>query len=307
MDLSIIIVNHNTCELLINCITSVNGNSKTIDFEIIVVDNNSKDDSVSRMRELFPKVMIIENNQNVGFATANNQAIRDSKGEVVLLLNPDTIVVEGAIEKSYEFLCNHPDAGVVGCKLLNTDYSIQPSCRSFPSIWNHFSESFFLYKLFPKSRIFGRSYMTFFSYDRIMKVDVVIGAFMMIKREVFDDIGLLDESFFMYSEETDFCLRARQQEWEIYYYPDAQIIHIWGGMSDELPVNLFVELHKSLMKYCYKHHPSYYAHIEKIIIIIGVVLRYIHSQIIYVFNKEKSINGRKKKYLKTLQWYMKGR
>ncbi|MBC8487935.1 MAG: glycosyltransferase family 2 protein, partial [Bacteroidetes bacterium] len=126
MDLSIIIVNHNTCELLINCITSVNGNSKTIDFEIIVVDNNSKDDSVSRMRELFPKVMIIENNQNVGFATANNQAIRDSKGEVVLLLNPDTIVVEGAIEKSYEFLCNHPDAGVVGCKLLNTDYSIQP-------------------------------------------------------------------------------------------------------------------------------------------------------------------------------------
>ena len=225
---------------------------------------------------------------------------------MILLLNPDTTVLNRAIETSYKFLSKISDAGVVGCKLLNKDGSLQLSCRSFPSILNHISETFFLYKLFPKSRIFGKYYMTFFDYKRTRKVDVVMGAFMMIKRGVFDNIGLLDERFFMYSEETDFCYRVQNNGWGIYYYPDAQIIHNWGGMSDSLPVNLFIELHKSLMKFCYKHHSRFYAHIEKIVMIIGILFRCIHAQIIYIYKKEKSVGDRKDKYIKTLQWYIKG-
>lgn len=304
MQVSILIVNYNTSELLINCIKSIYKQTSFIEFEIIVVDNHSSDDSVSKVRKDFPNVKVIENNQNIGFAKANNQAINESTGEVILLLNSDTIVLDGAIEKSFRFFKDHPDAGVVGCKLMNPDRSLQPSCRSFPSLLNYLSESFFLYKLFPKSQIFGRPFMTFLDYKNIVKVDVVTGAFMMIKRDVLDHVGLLDDGFFMYSEETDFCYRVRKNGWQIYYYPGAQIIHIRGGTSEQLAAQMFLELHKSQIRFCFKHHPGWYAHIEKVMIFTGVLLRYLHSQILCLWTKEERHIDRKKKYLKTVLWYV---
>lgn len=304
--ISIIIVNYNTSDLLINCINSIYENAGSINFETIVIDNNSTDDSVARVRKLLPQIKIIVNDQNVGFAKANNQAIKKSVGEVILLLNSDTVILDKAIDKSYQFLRDYPDAGIVSCKLLNPDRSLQPSCRSFPSVLNYFSESFFLYKLLPHSRIFGKPYMTFFKYDEIKKVDVVMGAFMMIRRNVFNDIGFLDEDFFMYSEETDFCLRAHRQGWGIYFYPDAEIIHLGGGSSAQLPTKMFLELHKSQMRFCYKHHPMWYARAEKIVILFGVLLRYAHAQIKYMFSKEENHIQRKNKYLTVMEWYIKG-
>lgn len=304
MQISILIVNYNTSELLINCIKSIYERTNSVEFEIIVVDNHSSDDSVYKVRKVFPKVRIIENNQNIGFAKANNQAINESTGEVILLLNSDTIVLDGAIEKSFRFLRDHPDAGVVGCKLMNPDRSLQPSCRSYPSILNYLSESFFLYKLFPKSQIFGRPFMTFLDCSSIVNVDVVSGAFMMIKRDVLDHVGLLDDGFFMYSEEIDFCYRVRKNGWQIYYYPGAQIIHIRGGTSGQFSNQMFLELHKSQIKFCYKHHPNWYAHTERILIFFGVLLRYIHAQMLYLFIREERQIERKKKYSTVMKWYL---
>lgn len=303
VQVSILIVNYNTSELLINCIRSIHDQTHSVDYEIIVVDNNSSDGSVRKLRLAFPEVKIIENRRNVGFAKANNQAIVESTGEVILLLNSDTVVLERAIDQSYRFLKNHSDAGVVGCRLLNPDGSLQPSCRSYPSIMNFLSESLFLYRFFPQSKIFGKPYMTFLDYDTIAKVDVVSGAFVMINREVLDRVGLLDDRFFMYSEETDFCYRVKQNGWQIYYYPFAQTIHIGGGTSEQLAVEMFLELHKSHTIFCFKHHPRWYAHVERILIFLGVLLRAIHAQIITVFCTGERQAERKKKYSEAVRWY----
>lgn len=225
LDLSICIVNWNVKELLKACLQSIFKNTKDISFEVIVVDNNSSDDSIQMIKADFPQVTLIENNANAGFTRANNQAIRISQGRYIMLLNPDTEVIDNALNKMVRSMESRRDCGALGCKLLNTDGSLQRSCRTFPSLEVMFYSAFFLDSLFPKSRIFGKYFMTWWDFSDFREVDQPMGSALMIKKEVLDKVGLFDENIFIWFDEVDLCYRIKKAGWKIYFTPEVQIKH----------------------------------------------------------------------------------
>jgi len=229
--LSVIIVNYNQWSLLQACLRSVFEQTRGLDFEVIVIDNASTDETRAVLPKEFPQVCLLANGRNAGFAAANNQGIRRARGESVLLLNPDTVVLDGALQKTLEFMDEHPEAGIAACKLLFPDRSLQRSLYSFPGLWNMICETMFLQKLFPRSRLFGSYTLTYFDYNSARQVDAACGAFLMIRREVFEGIGLLDEQFYMYSEEIDFCYRAKRAGYQVWFAPEGVVLHFWGGAT----------------------------------------------------------------------------
>ena len=254
MDVSIIIVNWNTKNILRDCLRSVYEQAGDVDYEVIVVDNASADDSVEMIKSDFEKVVLLENARNKGFATANNQGMVVAKGRYVLLLNSDTVVLDGAIAKTVGFADAHLRAGVTGCRVLNADRTLQPTCFMFPSILNMFLSSTYLYKLFPKSRFFGRERMTWWDRSDVRQVEVVTGCFMLVRREAIDQVGVMDEWFFMYAEETDWCYRFRKSGWEVMFTPAGQIIHLGGQSTAKRPVAMIVQLRLSILKFIRKHN-----------------------------------------------------
>lgn len=272
MDISIISVNYNTCQLLQTCLASVYKETKDILFETIVVDNASTDGSREMLAKEFPQVRTILNDSNKGFAAANNQGIKSASGRYILLLNSDTKIIDGSLQKTVAFMDSNMNASIVGCTLLNADGSLQPSCMGFPSVWNLFSESFFLYIIFRKTKLFGSYYMTFFDYDVTRKVDVVKGAFMMIRKEVFLKTGLLDESYFMYTEETDFCYRARQHGFDTFFFPSAQVVH-YGGGSVESALSFLRQVHRTQFLFIKKHFTGFQKYAGILIKQLGMAIR----------------------------------
>lgn len=254
MDVSIIIVNWNTRDILRDCLESVYEQTKDISYEVIVIDNASSDDSVQMIKSKFPQVILIENAENRGFASANNQGIQIAKGRYCLLLNSDTIVLDGAIQKTLAFADQHPEAAVVGCKVLNSDRSLQPTCFMFPSLLNLFLSATYLYKIFHHSRFFGREQMTWWDRNDVSEVDVVTGCFMLVRNKAIEQVGLMDESFFMYAEETDWCYRYIQSGWKNIFYPDAAIIHLGGQSSKIVKVKMLNQLRKSVLQFMKKHY-----------------------------------------------------
>ncbi len=226
MDLSIIIVSWNVRALLEKCLFSVFKNQS--DFEVLVVDNASTDASAEMVKEKFPQVKLIANQENRGFAAANNQAIKQASGDFILLLNPDTEILDNALEKMVEFMKAHPDAGIAGCQILNPDKTIQPSVRRLPDL---FSSLLILFKL-SHLKIFRPKYLALdFDYHKTQSVEQVMGAFFLIRKEVIKKIGLLDEKYYLWFEEVDFCRRLlKKTDYKIYYTPETQIIH-YGGQS----------------------------------------------------------------------------
>jgi GT2 family glycosyltransferase len=206
-EVSVVVVNWNTQDILRDCLKSIYEQAGEIDLEVIVIDNASTDGSVEMVKKDFPQVTLIENSQNRGFAAANNQGIDISKGRYVLLLNSDTVVLDNAIAKTVAFADSHPKAAIVGCRVLNPDQTLQPTCFMFPSILNMLLSSTYLYKIFPKSKFFGREQMTWWDRSDVREVDVVTGCFMLIRRKAIQQVGTMDEQFFMYGEETDWCYR----------------------------------------------------------------------------------------------------
>jgi len=253
MDVSVIIVNWNTRGLLRDCLESVYEQTGDVDVEVIVVDNASTDGSVEMVRSDFESVKLIENAENRGFATANNQGIAVAKGRYVLLLNSDTVVLDSAVAKAVRFADAHPRAAVTGCRVLNPDRTLQPTCFMFPSILNMLLSSTYLYKLFPSSRFFGRERMTWWDRNDVRQVDVVTGCFMLVRREAIDGVGMLDEQFFMYAEETDWCYRFKKNDWEVVFTPVAQIIHLGGQSTAKKPVAMIVQLRLSILGFIRKH------------------------------------------------------
>jgi GT2 family glycosyltransferase len=253
LDVSIIIVNWNTQAILKDCLKSVYGQTKDISFEVVVVDNASFDGSIQMVKSEFPQITLIENNDNRGFAKANNQGMQIAKGRYVLLLNSDTIILDGAIQRTLTFADQHPEAAVVGCKVLNPDKSLQPTCFMVPSLLNLFLSSTYLYKLFPRSRFFGREQMTWWDRDDVREVEVVTGCFMLVRKEAMEQVGMMDESYFMYAEETDWCYRFRKAGWKLLFTPDAQIIHLGGQSSKIVKVKMSIELRKSILYFIRKN------------------------------------------------------
>jgi len=254
MKLSVIIVNYNVRYFLEQALLSVQRASDGIELEVFVVDNNSRDDSVAMVREKFPEVQLIENQDNPGFAKANNQAIRIAKGEYILLLNPDTVVEEDTFQKCISFMDTHPDAGGLGVRMIDGSGKFLPeSKRGFPSPWVSFCKTFGLSKIFPKSPVFNRYHLGYLPQFETHEVDVLAGAFMMLRKSVLDEIGLLDESFFMYGEDIDLSYRIVLAGYKNYYLPETSIIHYKGESTRKGSLNYVRVFYKAMIIFAKKH------------------------------------------------------
>lgn len=254
MKLSVIIVNYNVKYFLEQCLYSVQRAIKDIAAEVLVVDNHSVDGSCAMVREKFPWVHLIANQENVGFSRANNQAIRIARGEYVLLLNPDTVVQEDTFVKCIEFMDAHPEGGALGVKMIDGKGHFLPeSKRALPTPWVAFYKIFGLSRLFPKSRTFGRYHLTYLNPDQIHEVEILSGAFMFIRRKVLDEIGLLDETFFMYGEDIDLSYRIIQAGYKNYYFPHTSIIHYKGESTKKGSLNYVLVFYQAMIIFAQKH------------------------------------------------------
>lgn len=275
-ELSIVIVNWNTKELIRDCLDSIYKNTKNLNYEIIVVDNNSTDESISMLKESFcsySNFTLIENKDNKGFASANNQAIKISKGESILLLNPDTKINGDVLKRSYECLNEEEKLGIVGCKVLNPDGTIQLACRRMiPTPKDAFYKLFGLSRLFRKSSNLTRYNMTYVSEDDFLDVDSVSGCFLMIKKDVIDKIGYLDDKFFMYGEEMDWCLRAKKAGYIVRYCPVGTIIHYKGESSKQLGIKATFEFYRAMFVFYNKNNSKESNFILNIIVYMGIFL-----------------------------------
>ncbi len=286
MTLGIIIVSYNVREFLEQALISLQKAAKHISYEIIVVDNASSDGTVQYIKNRFPSVKIIANDRNAGFARANNQAIQQSQGDFICLINPDTIVQEDTFSVLLEFFENHPRAGCVGCKILNPDGSLQLACRrSYPTPWVAFTKIIGLAKLFPQSRLFGRYNLTFLDENKVSEVEAISGSFMMVRRKVLQRIGGLDESFFMYGEDLDWCYRIREQGFGIYYVPYTQIIHFKGESSKKSPFQQRRLFYEAMRLFVQKHFKKGTAVLPSWILIIAIYASAAFSFISTAFQK----------------------
>jgi GT2 family glycosyltransferase len=257
IDLSILIVNYNVKEFLLNLLGSIQIAAKNISIEIIVVDNASDDGSVEILRQRFPDITLIANNKNVGFGAANNQAMRIAKGKYFLLINPDTIVREDTFIKMIEFFEKVPEAGIAGCKVLNPDGSLQLSCRrSFPGPWTSFTKVTGLSTLFPKSRILARYNLTYLDENQTYEVDAVSGAFLMMRKEVYKNIGGFDEQFFMYGEDLDLCYRVQKSNYKVFYLHTTEIIHYKGESTKRSSIDETKVFYDAMHLFVRKHFSS---------------------------------------------------
>ena len=254
MTLSIIIVNYNVKYFIEQALLSVQRACVGIDTEIIVVDNNSVDGSVEMLRTRFPSIHLIENADNPGFAKANNQALDIATGKYVLLLNPDTVVEENTFHKCVEFLDNHPDAGALGVKMIDGSGAFLPeSKRGFPTPFVAFCKAFGLSRLFPKSKVFNRYHLGYLDKEKTHIVDVLSGAFMMIRTNVLDTIGYLDENFFMYGEDIDLSYRIQESGYANYYFADTKIIHYKGESTKKGSLNYVRTFYQAMIIFARKH------------------------------------------------------
>lgn len=253
MDLSIVIVNWNTIDMLRDCLESCYRNLNGIDAEIIVIDNASSDGSPDMVEKDFPETILIRNVENKGFAAANNQGFETSSGRHVLLLNSDTVVHGDALKETVQYLDDHPDIGVLGCRVLNPDGTMQPNTSQFPSLTNLIILSSGLWRL--KSIPFFDRYRML-NWDRLdaRDVDVVAGCYMAVRRNAMDEVGVLDEDFYFFGEETDWCVRFRQAGWRVHCAPVGEITHLGGGSARKLNFKRDVMLTNATIKLHRKHH-----------------------------------------------------
>jgi len=256
LDVSVIIVNYNVKEFLQNLLYSLQKATKNLETEIIIVDNASDDGSVELIKEKFPYVKLIASPVNLGFGKANNEALKIAAGKYLFILNPDTLVQEDTLDELVAFFEKTPDAGLIGCKILNPDGSLQLACRrSFPGPWTSFCKVSGLSSIFPKSRLFARYNLTYLDENEICEVDAISGSCMLLRKDVYNKTGGFDEQFFMYGEDLDLCYRIQKSGSKVYYVPTTKIIHYKGESTkrsslDEIKVfygamSLFVNKHFS--------------------------------------------------------------
>ena len=254
IQISIVIVSWNVSELLDACLGSIEKFASKISLEVIVVDNNSSDKTVEMVRRDHPTVTVLANSTNRGFAVANNQGIIESHGELVLLLNPDTELRSGVLETMLNFFQTHPKAGVAGCRHRNTDLTLQHSVRRFPTLPALLLIFSKIAKLAPHLPALEHYFALDFDYKKTQLVDQVAGSFFIIRRAVLDQVGLLDENFFIWFEEVDFCRRVSAADWEVWFVTEGEIIH-HGGMSfkQQLTLKKQIQFLRSAAYYFRKH------------------------------------------------------
>lgn len=284
MKLSIVIVNYNVRYYLEQCLLSVEKALSGVCGEVFVVDNHSTDDSLPYLKSKFPWVRYIENQQNLGFSRANNQALREARGEYVLLLNPDTFIGERSLRECIDFMDKNPQAGMCGVGMLKVDGSFAPeSRRGIPTPFVAFCKMTGLGSLFPKSRLFGRYYMQYLNKYSINPIEIVSGAFMFIRKEALDKVGLLDETFFMYGEDIDISYRVLQAGYKNYYLP-TQILHYKGESTKKNSLRYVNAFHKAMIIFFRKHF-AHYSGIYSAFITLTIMMKGVAT---YVVNKTRS-------------------
>lgn len=274
MKLSVVIVNYNVKYFLEQCLYSVRRASEGLETEVFVVDNNSVDNSTEMLKEKFPEMFLIENRDNKGFSRANNQAIQQSKGEYVLLLNPDTVVEDDTFRKTIAFMDSHPEAGGLGVKMVDGKGKFLPeSKRGLPTPSVAFFKIFGLAKLFPTSKIFSKYHMGYLDKDKTAEVEILAGAFMLIRKKTLDKTGLLDETFFMYGEDIDLSYRILLAGYKNYYFPETRIIHYKGESTKKSSVNYVFTFYKAMDIFARKHFSRNNAQLFSILINLAIYLR----------------------------------
>ncbi|MEA3460063.1 MAG: glycosyltransferase family 2 protein [Chloroflexota bacterium] len=268
LDLSVVIVNWNVQELLRRCLRSVLASKhRGVSVEVIVIDNASSDGSVEMVRDKFPQVHLIANSENLGFTGGNNQGIAESQGRYILLLNPDTEVFGDALATMVDYMDAHPQVGALGPMLLNPDGSVQSSRRRFPTLATALLESTIFQWWFPHNWAVCHYYLLDRPDDEVQEVDWVTGACILLKREALDEVGPLDEDLFMYSEELDWCRRAKERGWRVVYLPTARVIHHGGKSSEQVMPFRHIQFQRSKIRYFRKYHGCLWAWILRLFLL----------------------------------------
>lgn len=316
MTLSIIIVNYNSIDVLRNCLSSLTDLDAKINFEVIIIDNASSE-SITELEKFFPKYKFLYNEKNIGFAAANNIGIQQAKGKYILLLNPDTIVNEYSFQPMIQYLADHNDVGIVGCKIFNADGDIERSTHSFPSLLkefvhaNEFLKTLMSYdswiSSFFKKKLKAKSLESYWDHNSTKQVDHVTGACMMIKKEAIDEVGLLDEAFFLYNEEVEWSLRFKSAGYKSFFVPDSSIIHLFGystkqRVQKQTVNNLLVERYRGMFYFFQKHYGSTKLFALRFIVFQGFGLRLLFNYIssFYQPEEKKRISSNQRIYLKEI-------
>lgn len=274
MDLSIVIVNYNTKKLTLECISSIYTSNVTHTFDIFVVDNNSSDGSAEAIAAQFPDVKLIINKENVGFSRANNQAIQQATGRYILLLNSDTIVMNTTLSIMTEFMDANQDIGASGCEVLLPDGQLDKAChRGFPTPQASFYYMLGLSKKHPTSPKYNSYHKSYLNMTEIHEIDCLVGAFMLVRKEAIDEVGMLDETFFMYGEDIDWCYRIKEAGWKISYNPTVSIIHYKGASSRKKPTKIVYEFHRAMYIFHKKHFANKYSFLINSLVYIGITAK----------------------------------
>lgn len=290
MQLSVVIVNYNVKYFLEQVLHSAYKAMQGIEGEVFVVDNNSADGSCEMVKRKFPQAILIENKKNTGFSYANNQAIKQAKGQYVLLLNPDTVVEEDCFSKCISFMESHPDAGALGVKMIDGKGHFLPeSKRGLPTPEIAFYKMFGLATLFPKSKPFGGYHLGYLDNDEVHQVDVLAGAFMFIRKSVLDEIGLLDEDYFMYGEDIDLSYRITKAGYKNYYFPDTTIIHYKGESTKKTSVNYVFVFYRAMIIFARKHYSARHAKLFSLLISFAIYLRAAIALVVRFFQRSKLV------------------
>lgn len=285
-DLSIIVVNWNSRELLERALSCVYATVRAASFEVIVVDNSPGDGCAELLRRRFPAARLQTNAENIGFGRANNQGAAMARGRYLLLLNPDAFVHEGAVDRLVAFMDARPDAGAAGPLLRYADGRLQRSASSFPTVWTELWTTLGLDRAFPRSPVFGRYKLTYWAMDDLREVDALMGACLILRRAAVERVGLFDEQFFMYSEEIDLCYRLRAAGWRIYFVPDAEATHIWGGSAKRVPGKTFLRLFHSRVQFFRKHYGEGATRLYKGVLMLAGLTRALGGPLVFAVRRD---------------------
>lgn len=293
-EISIIIVNYNSAEYLSACLTSIFMGNKEATLEVIVVDNNSTDNSVSFVKKYYPSVILISNDENVGFASANNQAILKATGKYILLLNPDTFLPPNCLEELIIFLEENPNIGLLSPKLIRPDGTLDWACRrNFPTPLDIYIHAFWLDKLFPSSRFLNHYSIANIDSNLSIDVEAVAGAFMLVRKKALKEVGLLDQRFFMYFEDLDWSYRFIQSGWRVFYYAQIEVLHHKRGSTKKFVRTMirefYISLYQGYEKYYGENHSSLFNWLMKQTLLFRMNLSLFKETVIRFLSAEKSI------------------
>lgn len=304
VDISIVIVNWNARAVLLDTLQSIRESPDCVHCEVIVVDNASGDGSAEQVAALYPEVRLIRSATNLGFAAGNNLGMRASQGRYIFLVNSDVIVLPGALDALVGFLDAHPDTGVAGPRVLNTDHSLQFSCRNAPSPWRLVNRTFALDRLFARWGRFQGEEILNWSPNADCEVEAISGCFMAVRREALEQVGLFDETFFMYAEDIDWCCRFRKAGWRIQFVSASAIIHLGGASSANAPARFHVERQRAVLQYWNKHYGWPGALFCAVMLFIQSLVRLVPCLLFYVCHPSRRslLQGKLQGHLRCLLW-----